>query len=78
MDYRLPRRQVQKLRKKYHQNRRSTICGSYSSCDCCEAAKEGDAFYFVDGVHPQHNSHPAYGWFEKGVEVELPSNSGRQ
>jgi transposase len=41
-------------------------------------ADENDVFYFVDGVHPQHNSHPAYGWFESGVEAELPSNSGRQ
>jgi hypothetical protein len=32
----------------------------------------------VDGVHPKHKSHPAYGWFECGVETELPSNSGRQ
>jgi transposase len=32
----------------------------------------------MDGVHPQHNSQPAYGWFERGVDAELPSNSGRQ
>jgi transposase len=43
-----------------------------------ENADENDVFYFVDGVHPQHNSHPAYGWLERGVETELPSNSGRQ
>ncbi|MDR2406531.1 MAG: IS630 family transposase [Bacteroidales bacterium] len=41
-------------------------------------ADESDVFYFADGVHPQHNSHPAYGWFERGEEAELPSNAGRQ
>ncbi|MDR2643841.1 MAG: IS630 family transposase [Planctomycetaceae bacterium] len=35
-------------------------------------------FYFVDVVHPQHNSKPAYGWIEKGVEKEIKTNSGRQ
>lgn len=43
-----------------------------------ENADKSDVFYFGDGVHPQHNSHPASGWFERGVEAELPSNSGRQ
>jgi NAD(P)-dependent dehydrogenase (short-subunit alcohol dehydrogenase family) len=43
-----------------------------------ENADENDVFSFVDGVHPQHKSHPAYGWLERGVEMELPSNSGRQ
>jgi transposase len=39
---------------------------------------KNDIFSFVDGVHPQHKSHPDYGWLERGVETELPSNSGRQ
>jgi hypothetical protein len=43
-----------------------------------ENADENDVFSFVDGVHPQHKSHPAYGWLERVVETELPSNSGRQ
>lgn len=34
--------------------------------------------YFMDGVHPQHNSAPAYGWIKKGQEVELKANCGRQ
>jgi len=37
-----------------------------------------DKICFVDGVHPQHNSMPAYGWLEKGVTREIKSNSGRQ
>jgi hypothetical protein len=26
-----------------------------------EQADASDAFYFMDGVHPQHNSQPTYG-----------------
>lgn len=32
---------------------------------------------FMDGVHPTHNVQPAYGWIQKGVRKEIPSNSGR-
>jgi transposase len=38
----------------------------------------GDKVYFVDGVHPQHNSLPSYGWLPKGEETKLKSNTGRQ
>ena len=34
--------------------------------------------YFIDGVHPQHNSLPSYGWLPKGEETKLKSNAGRQ
>jgi transposase len=34
--------------------------------------------YSVDAVHPEHQSHPAYGWFKKGQKVALKSSSGRQ
>jgi transposase len=37
-----------------------------------------DEILYMDGVHPQHNSKPAYGWFEKGVDIHLKANSGRQ
>ena len=37
-----------------------------------------DKLYFVDGVHPQFNSMPAYGWIRKGTDVPLQSNTGRQ
>ena len=40
--------------------------------------KAGDKLYFMDGVHPQHNSMSAYGWLEKGKTREIRSNSGRQ
>lgn len=34
--------------------------------------------YFMDAVHPQYNSAPACGWILKGIDKELPANSGRQ
>ena len=37
-----------------------------------------EPIYFMDGTHPQHNSHPAYGWLPKGEETELKTNTGRQ
>lgn len=39
---------------------------------------EADHIYFMDGVHPLHNSQPAYGWIKKGKEKTLKSNTGRQ
>ena len=37
-----------------------------------------DKVLYVDGVHPQHNSLPSYGWLPKGEETKLKSNTGRQ
>ncbi len=37
-----------------------------------------DKILFMDGVHPQHNSKPAYGWIEKGKKKEIRSNTGRK
>lgn len=42
-----------------------------------EKARE-DSIYFMDGVHPLHNSQPAYGWIRKGEKKMLKSNTGRQ
>jgi len=39
---------------------------------------ENEAVFFVDAVHPAHNSMPAYGWMKKGERTELKTNSGRQ
>jgi len=39
---------------------------------------EEDRVVYMDGVHPQHNSKPAYGWMEKGRNIVLKSNAGRQ
>lgn len=40
--------------------------------------EENDKIFYVDGVHPQHNSKPSYGWFKKGEPALLQANSGRQ
>ena len=37
-----------------------------------------DKVLYVDGVHPQHNSLPSYGWLPRGEETKLKSNTGRQ
>lgn len=37
-----------------------------------------DPIYFMDGVHPQHNSVPAYGWIKRGHKKELKTNTGRK
>ncbi len=39
---------------------------------------EADQLVYIDGVHPQHNSKPSYGWFKKGAKALLKANSGRQ
>ena len=39
---------------------------------------KSDEVIYMDGVHPQHNSKPAYGWFKKGVATPLKANTGRQ
>lgn len=42
------------------------------------AISDQEACYFVDAVHPQHNTRPAYAWIRTGQEREIPSNSGRK
>lgn len=37
-----------------------------------------DKIFSMDGVHPHHNSKPAYGWILKGKTAYLKSNTGRQ
>jgi transposase len=37
-----------------------------------------DQIYFVDGVHPLHNSQPAYGWMKKDCDYTIQSNTGRR
>lgn len=46
--------------------------------DLKEHKRPEDPIYFMDAVHPQHNSVPAYGWIKKGHEAELKANCGRQ
>lgn len=46
--------------------------------DLKASLKESDKLLYMDGVHPQHNSKPAYGWMEKGQDTVLKSNTGRK
>jgi transposase len=39
---------------------------------------EEDQIYFMDGVHPQHNTVAAYGWIKRGANKTLESNTGRK
>lgn len=39
---------------------------------------KNDVHYYLDGVHPQHNTQLAYGWIKKGTDKIVKSNSGRQ
>lgn len=43
-----------------------------------ENKKDSDPIYFMDGVHPQHNTMAGYGWIKTGEDHEIPSNTGRQ
>ena len=36
-----------------------------------------EAVFFVDAVHPVHNTVAGYGWIKKGKDKELKSNTGR-
>jgi len=42
-----------------------------------ETLATNDQIYFLDGVHPQHNSKPGYGWIKRKQTKYLPSNNGR-
>jgi transposase len=43
-----------------------------------ENLKDDEKLYYLDAVHPQYNSMPAYAWIEKGKEKEILTNTGRQ
>ncbi len=36
-----------------------------------------EVVFFMDAVHPQHNTRSDYAWIKRGVEKQIPSNSGR-
>lgn len=38
---------------------------------------DNEAIIFIDGVHPQHNTHGSKAWLEKGIETFINCNSGR-
>jgi len=39
---------------------------------------EDEVILFCDGVHPQHNTHTAKAWIQKGADKQIPCNTGRQ
>ena len=42
-------------------------------------ADQGDSVaYFVDAVHPQHNTRADYGWIKKGQDFPVLANTGRK
>jgi transposase len=43
-----------------------------------ENLKQDEKIYFIDGVHPTHNTMPAYAWIKTGTEKEVKSNTGRK
>ena len=42
-----------------------------------ETKQPEDPIYFMDATHPRHNPVLGYGWIKRGVEHEIPSNTGR-
>ena len=43
-----------------------------------ESLSDQDQIYFMDGVHPQHNTLACYGWIKKGQTKHLKTNNGRK
>jgi len=43
-----------------------------------ESLEIDDQIYFMDGVHPQHNTIASYGWIKKGKTKFLKTNNGRK
>lgn len=43
-----------------------------------EIEPEKEVVYFMDAVHPQHNTRPDYVWCKRGQTKAMPSNSGRR
>lgn len=46
--------------------------------DEIEQNQEASVAYFVDAVHPQHNTRADYAWIKKGQEAAVPANAGRK
>lgn len=43
-----------------------------------EETPENEAVFFLDGVHPTHNTRSTYAWVKKGQEKAIPTNTGRK
>jgi len=40
--------------------------------------EQDEAAYYMDGVHPQHNTKPECGWIRTGEDFIIPTNTGRK
>lgn len=40
--------------------------------------EEDEAVFFVDAVHPQHNTHSSYAWIKRGQDKPVATNTGRR
>lgn len=60
---------------KANQKAQEEFIGRYNQLKATKSPD--DRIYFMDGVHPLHNSQPAYGWIRKGKEQVLKTNTGR-
>lgn len=49
----------------------------YDYKELVENLQEDEHLFFIDGVHPQHNTHASKAWIEKGKEKHIPTNNGR-
>lgn len=45
--------------------------------DFLKLKTDNDLIFFMDAVHPVHNTQAAYGWFRKGEKRKIKSNTGR-
>lgn len=46
--------------------------------DHLDNLSDHEAAFFLDGVHPQHNTKSERGWIKKGEEFPIAANSGRK
>jgi transposase len=46
--------------------------------DCLNSLKDNDKVYFVDAVHPEYQTRPAFGWVARGSKIAVKQTSGRQ
>jgi len=53
------------------------LCFEKDYEDFKEQLEEEDKIYFLDGVHPTHNTKAGFAWIEKGEEKTIETNSGR-
>jgi transposase len=46
--------------------------------DCLNSLSDNEKVYFVDAVHPEYQTKPAFGWVARGTKIAVKQTSGRQ